>query len=191
VTSLDIESGQAAYNPYQQTASEARIKLRTEDEEKTLQLGKSVASSLQNKEVSEGDVIQIDSKSGQIMKMRENREAWQNKEAGISVTPDVVDVPTDEIQKEREFVSTMNIHQLDTIQAQQRARGGLSMFLEVVGSKSRTKSGKRRTSRFGSGSRKVKASSCLESYSWTRSTCWISRLSRSLTGRSRENFPLS
>jgi len=60
VKSLDIESGQSTYNPYQQSASEARISLKTEDEDKTLRLGKSVASSLQNKQVSEGDVIQIE-----------------------------------------------------------------------------------------------------------------------------------
>lgn len=128
VTTLDIESGQAAYNPYQQTASEAKITLRTQDEEKTLRLGKSVASSLQNKQVSEGDVIQIDAESGRIMKLGESRDAWENKSADISVSPDLVDLPTGEIKKEREFVSTLNIHEIDSLQAQQRARGGLSMF---------------------------------------------------------------
>ncbi|KXA93392.1 TATA box-binding protein [candidate division MSBL1 archaeon SCGC-AAA259E17] len=128
VTSLNIESSQAAYNPYQQAASEAQISLRTQDEEKTLRLGKSVASSLQNKQISEGDVIQIDAESGRIMKVGESREAWDKKEADISVTPNLVDVPAGEIRKEREFVSTLNIHQIDSIQARQRARGGLSLF---------------------------------------------------------------
>ncbi|KXB07160.1 TATA box-binding protein [candidate division MSBL1 archaeon SCGC-AAA382C18] len=129
VESLDIESGQSTYNPYQQQASEARIKLRTRDEEKTLRLGKSVASSLQNKQVSEGDVIQIDSESGQIMRVGQSREAWSGEDADISVSQELVDVPTGSIKKEREFTQTLNIHQLDLLQARQRARGGLSMFL--------------------------------------------------------------
>lgn len=125
VSSLNIESGQAAYNPYQQTASEAQITLRTQDEKKTLRLGKSVATSLQNKQISEGDVIQIDAETGRIMKVGESRDAWKGEEADISVSPDLVDVPTGEIKKEREFVSTLNIHQIDHLHAQ-RARGGLS-----------------------------------------------------------------
>ncbi len=126
VVSLDIQSAQAAYNPYQQTASEATISLRTQDEKKTLRLGKSVATSLQNKQISEGDVIQIDAETGRIMKIGESRDAWENKEADISVSPDLVDVPTGEIKKEREFVSTLNIHEVDTLHARQR--GGLSSF---------------------------------------------------------------
>lgn len=128
VVSLEIESGQAAYNPYQQSASEANISLRTQEEKKTLRLGKSVATSLQNKQISEGDVIQIDAETGRIMKVGQSRGAWNEEEADISVSPDLVDVPTGEIKKEKEFVSTLNIHQLDTIQARQRARGGLSLF---------------------------------------------------------------
>lgn len=128
VESLDIESSQGAYNPYQQTASEARLTLRTTDEKKTLRLGKSVASSLQNKQISEGDVIQVDAESGRIMRQGRSRNSWSDEDADISVSQELVDVPTGPIKKEREFVSTLNIHQLDTIQAQQRARGGLSML---------------------------------------------------------------
>lgn len=128
VTSLDIESGQASYNPYQQTPTEARLTLRTQDEDKTLRLGKSVAGSLQNKQVSQGDVVQIDAETGRIMKIGQSREAWDEEQADISVTTDLVDVPTGNIKKEREFVSTFNIHQLDQLQARQRARGGLSIF---------------------------------------------------------------
>ncbi|KXA96648.1 TATA box-binding protein, partial [candidate division MSBL1 archaeon SCGC-AAA259J03] len=75
VASLEIESGQTSYNPYQQTASEARVTLRTEEEKKTLRLGKSVASSLQSRRVSEGDVIQIDAETGRIMRLGQSREA--------------------------------------------------------------------------------------------------------------------
>lgn len=128
VVSLNIETGQAAYNPYQQTASEAKITLRTEDEEKTLRLGRSVASSLQNKQVSEGDVIQVDAETGRIMRVGQSRDAWSEESADISVSPDLVDLPTGDIKKEREFVSTLNIHQLDSLHAQQRARGGISML---------------------------------------------------------------
>lgn len=128
VTSLNIESGKAAYNPYQQAPSEAKITLRTQDEEKTLRLGKSVASSLQNKQVSEGDVIQVDSETGRIMRIGRSRDSWNEESADISVSAELVDVPTGKIKKEREFVSTLNIHQLDTLHAQQRARGGISMF---------------------------------------------------------------
>lgn len=128
VTSLDIQSGQAAYNPYQQTASEAQISLKTKDEQKNLRLGKSVASSLQNKQISEGDVIQIDAESGQIMRVGTSREAWDGEKADISVSPDLVDLPTGSIKKEREFVSTLNIHQIDSLHAQRKARGGLSLF---------------------------------------------------------------
>ncbi len=130
VTAMDIQSGQASPTPYQQQApASAQLTLRTKDEEKTLKLGKSVAASLQNKQVSEGDVIQVDAETGRIMRQGQSRDAWTGDEADISVSQDLVDVPTGDIKKEREFVSTLNIHQLDTIQARQRARGGLGMLL--------------------------------------------------------------
>ncbi|KXB01263.1 TATA box-binding protein [candidate division MSBL1 archaeon SCGC-AAA261F19] len=127
VASMKIETGQAAYNPYQRTASRAKITLRTKDEKKSLRLGSSVATSLQNQQVKEGDVIQIDAETGRIMKLGESRDSWKGEEADISVSPNLVDVPVGEIKKEREFVSTLNIHQIDSISARQ-ARGGLSLF---------------------------------------------------------------
>lgn len=127
ISSMDIETGQAAYSPYQQAPSGAKVTLRTQDEKKSLRLGSSVATSLQSQQVKEGDVIQIDAETGRIMKLGESREAWKGEEADISVSPNLVDVPAGDIKKEREFVSTLNIHQLDTLSAR-RAGGGLSLF---------------------------------------------------------------
>jgi len=130
VVSMDVQGGQSSPTPYQQQApASAQLTLRTEDEEKSLRLGKNVAASLQNKQISEGDVIQVDAESGEIMRQGQSRATWDGDSADISVSQDLVDLPTGDIKKEREFVSTLNIHQLDTIQAKQRARGGLGMLL--------------------------------------------------------------
>ncbi len=130
VVSMDVQGGQSSPTPYQQQApASAKLTLRTEDEEKSLRLGKNVGASLQNKQISEGDVIQVDAETGEIMRQGQSRASWDGDSADISVSQDLVDLPTGDIKKEREFVSTLNIHQLDTIQAKQRARGGLGMLL--------------------------------------------------------------
>lgn len=128
VASLDIRRGQAGLSPYQQAPSEARLTLKTQDKEKTLRLGRSVAASLQSQQVTEGSVIQIDAETGRVMNLGVSRDSWEKEEkADISVSPELVDVPTGSILKEREFVTTLNIHQLDSIAAR-RSAGGLSLF---------------------------------------------------------------
>ncbi|KXB03929.1 TATA box-binding protein [candidate division MSBL1 archaeon SCGC-AAA833F18] len=128
VKSLDIKTGQTGLNPYQQAPSEARITLGTKKEEKTLRLGRSVAASLQSQQVEEGSIIQIDAESGRVINLGVSRDAWEEeKKADISVSPELVDVPTGPIMREREFVSTLNIHQIDSVAAA-RSAGGLSLF---------------------------------------------------------------
>lgn len=128
VTSIDLKTGQTGLNPYQQAPSEAQVTLRTKDEEKSLRLGKSVAASLQSQQVDKGAVIQIDAETGRVMNLGVSRDSWEGENAAdISVSPELMDVPTGSILKEREFVTALTIHQLDSIAAS-RSAGGISLF---------------------------------------------------------------
>ncbi|MCJ7450700.1 MAG: RuvB-like domain-containing protein, partial [Candidatus Nanohaloarchaeota archaeon QJJ-9] len=121
VEEVDIQQGSGGMNPMQRKAAEASVTLSTKDESKTLRLGRNVATSLQNEGVREGDVVRIDSDSGKVNRLGNARDEWEGT-ADESVA-DLVDVPTGEVEKERDFTHTLTLHHMD--QANARRGGGL------------------------------------------------------------------
>lgn len=126
VKDINIESGRGTQmNPMaQQQPLAASLTLKTQDDERTLRLGRGVATSLQNEKIDAGDVIRIDSESGRVQRLGKAREDWET-EADVSVA-NLVSTPKGDVQKERDFSYTLTLHHLDKANAQAGRRGGLA-----------------------------------------------------------------
>jgi len=123
VTKLDINFRRHPYNPYQQIPVSAIIKLKTKSEEKTLEVDESVTEEMIAKGISEGDVIWIDANTGRVSKIGICSE--YSKRYDVSATR-VVPMPTGPVEKEKEFVYTVTLHDLDIMEA--RGRSLLSLL---------------------------------------------------------------
>ncbi|RLE80895.1 MAG: TATA box-binding protein [Thermoprotei archaeon] len=123
VTRLNIKYGKHPYNPYQQIPVGAAITLKTKMEERTFEVDELVTGELLAKGVSEGDVIWIDAESGRVTKVGRSKDYAPKYDIGGMR---VVEIPDGTIAKEREFVYTVTLHDLDVMHA--RSGSILSMI---------------------------------------------------------------
>jgi len=114
VKKLNIRYGKHPYNPYQQIPVGATLTLKTKMEEKTFEVDEYVTGELLSKGVSEGDVIWIDAESGRVTKVGRAKEYAPSYDIG---GVKAVDIPGGTISKEREFVYTVTLHDLDLMHA--------------------------------------------------------------------------
>ncbi len=117
VTDLEIKTGRHPYNPYQQVPIGAKLRLKTSNEERTFNVDETVAQELIVKGVSRGDVIWIDAETGRVTKLGRCTEAPEEVKYDIEAAPRVP-LPGGSIAKEREFVHTVTLHDLDETRAQ-------------------------------------------------------------------------
>ncbi len=126
VETVELQQGQGGMNPMQQRPAEASLKLSTEDDSRSLRLGRRVAASIQKEGIREGDVVRIDSESGKLQKLGKAQDDWKE---GKDVSADEpVPVPGGDVQKEREFTHTLTLHHMDLANANRGGGGLLSMF---------------------------------------------------------------
>ena len=116
VTELDIKTGRHPYNPYQQIPVGARIRLKTKVEEKTFNVDETVAMELATKGIQVGDVIWIDAETGRVTRLGRCEEAPEEHKYDIEVAHKVP-LPSGLISKEKEFIHTVTLHQLDVAYA--------------------------------------------------------------------------
>jgi len=116
VTDLEIKTGRHPYNPYQQVPVGARIKLKTRSDERSFNVDETVATELIVRGVSRGDVIWIDAETGRVTKVGRCTEAPEEMRYDIESVPRVP-LPGGPIAKEREFVHTVTLHDLDEMHA--------------------------------------------------------------------------
>ncbi len=126
VVDLDVQMTRHPYNPYQQVPKSAKITLKTRDEQKTLRTDETVAIELINKGVGIGDVIWIDAETGRVAKLGRCIEAPREEVYDIEAE-EKVPLPQGPILKDKEFVHTVTLHDLDVMQA--RSSGGLFSLL--------------------------------------------------------------
>ncbi len=126
VVDIDIEQGQGMNPMAQGGAMEASVTLETQDDSRNLRLGRRVAQQLQQENITRGDVIRIDSESGQVQRLGKAKEDWEDT-ADASVA-DLVPTPTGHVQQEKEFTHTLTLHHMDKVNAQ-RSGGGLAAML--------------------------------------------------------------
>jgi len=126
VLKLDIEKVPHPYNPYQQVPKSATIRLKTTKEEKQFKVDETFATSLLQQGVEPGDVIQIDADTGRIVKLGKTEKAIKQQKLDLS-TQQAIPVPTGPVMKEKEFVYTLSLHDLDLTSAR-RSTGFFSLF---------------------------------------------------------------
>ena len=126
VTDMNIDFTKHPYNPYQQIPRSVRITLKTKSEEKTLRADATVAYQLISQGVEMGDVIWIDAETGRVTKVGKCEEAPTIGTYDIT-SEEKVPMPRGPILKEKEFVHTVTLHNLDEMQT--RAGQGLLSLL--------------------------------------------------------------
>ena len=114
VERLEIKLGKHPYNPYQQIPVGATITLQTTDEKKTLSVDATITQELLARGVEEGDVIWIDAETGRVHKIGRSETAEKTYDVGVERT---VPIPKGSISKEKEFIHTVTLHDLDVMHA--------------------------------------------------------------------------
>ncbi len=126
VRNLNVKFTKHPYNPYYRVPESVTITLRTLDEEKTLEASAEIAEEIIGQDVRIGDVIQIDAETGRVIKLGVSKQA-ESKRYDIDVARGV-QVPSGPVLKEKEFVYTVTLHDLDVM----RVRSG-SIFSLLFG----------------------------------------------------------
>ena len=128
VTNVDITTAPHPYNPYQKVPESVRLTLKTTKEEKTIEAGETIAEQIIQQSISEGHIIQIDAETGRVANLGLSLESAKGKKYDVD-TRVKIPRPTGEVLKEKEFVYTLTLTDMDEINAQRRAGGGIfSMF---------------------------------------------------------------
>ncbi|RLG76482.1 MAG: TATA box-binding protein [Thermoprotei archaeon] len=125
VKNMKVAFKRHPYNPYYKVPSSAKITLATRDEEKTFTVDRDITLELLNKGVGIGDVIWIDSETGRITKIGKVRGFEKAKYYDLE-TEVLVEMPKGPILKEKEFIHTVTLHDLDVGMASRR--GIISIF---------------------------------------------------------------
>ena len=127
VTQLEVKTRKHPYNPYQEVPDHVIITLETKDDKRTFRAGASIASYIMGQGITVGDVITIDAETGRVSRVGRSEQAAEKYEiAGLDEKP--VPRPDGPVEKEKEFVYVMTLHDLDQLSAQSRSGGLLSLF---------------------------------------------------------------
>ncbi len=127
IKSINIQTKPHPYNPYQRVPDRVRITLKTTEEEKTIEAGSSIAQQIIQGGITEGDVIQIDAETGRVSHLGISLESQKSKDLDID-TSAKVPRPSGKILKDKEFVYTMTLNDLDNMTAKQRSGGFFSLL---------------------------------------------------------------
>ena len=107
-----IKVARSRLNPYSQVPVEAQITLMTKDEERTLSVGDEIAQQLVSLNVKKGDIIMIDAQTGQVIVEGKAKGFEGSKAYDIEVSR-VMEIPTGQVRKEKEIVTTLTLNDLD------------------------------------------------------------------------------
>ena len=112
-----------------------RLTLKTSDEEKSIEAGASIAQQIMQRDISEGHVVQIDAESGRVASLGLSLESTKGKTYDVD-TRQKIPRPAGTVLKEKEFVYTLTLADLDELNAKRRSGGGMfSMFFGGAESK--------------------------------------------------------
>jgi len=135
VTNVNIVTAPHPYNPYQKVPESVRLTLKTRDEEKTIEAGATIAQQIIQESISEGNVVQIDAETGRVANLGLSIESVKGKKYDVD-TRQKVPRPDGSVSKEKEFVYTLTLTDMDEINAKRRGGGGfLSLFFGASESK--------------------------------------------------------
>ena len=127
VRSVDIKTEPHPYNPYQQIPASATVTIATDKEEKKLSMDQDFALQFVQQGITEGDVIQIDVDGARVVKLGKAREYAKKEKLDLS-SARLLPTPTGTVFKNREFVYTLTLHQMDMLHARQAGGDIFSLF---------------------------------------------------------------
>ena len=104
--------------------------LKTSDMEAVYNLGTRMVDTIQKERITEGDVVSIDRGAGTIERLGRSQNRIRDFDATGSRTA-YVPCPEGELQKRREIVHTVPLHEIDVINS--RSRGFLALFSGETG----------------------------------------------------------
>lgn len=107
-----------------------KMTLRTTEMETEYDLGTKMIESLTKEKISAGDIITIDKSSGKISKLGRSFTRAKDYDAMGAATK-FVQCPEGELQKRREVVHVVSLHEMDVINS--RAQGFLALFSGETG----------------------------------------------------------
>lgn len=111
-------------------AKTGKLVLKTTEMEAEYDLGTKMIESLSKEKVQSGDVIAIDKASGKISKLGRSFARSQDYDAMGPMTR-LVQCPEGELQKRKEVVHTVSLHEIDVINS--RTQGFLALFAGDTG----------------------------------------------------------
>lgn len=107
-----------------------KITLKTTDMETVYELGAKMIESLQKEKVVAGDIITIDKASGRVTKLGTSFGRTSEFDA-MGPQTRFVQCPEGEVQKKKEVVHTLNLHEIDVVNS--RSQGFLALFSGETG----------------------------------------------------------
>jgi RuvB-like protein 2 len=107
-----------------------RLTLRTTEMETVYDLGTKMIDSLQKEKITSGDVITIDKASGKISKLGRSFTRSRDYDA-MGAQTRFVQCPEGELQKRKEVVHVVSLHEIDVINS--RSQGFLALFAGDTG----------------------------------------------------------
>jgi TBP-interacting protein len=129
LTGIDMRTAPHPYNPYQKVPESVKLTLKTTKQEKTIEAGASIAQQLMQQGITEGNVVQIDAETGRVASLGLSLESSKGKTYDVD-TSQKVPRPDGDVLKEKEFIYTLTLADMDEINARRRTGGGLfSMFM--------------------------------------------------------------
>merc|ERR1719356_1071723 len=125
-----FSSGSDKKKPKGGMEKKGRITLCTTDMETIYDLGTKMIAALSKEKVTAGDVITIDKASGKITKLGRSFSRSRDYDA-MGPQTRFVQCPEGELQKRKEVVHTVNLHEIDVINSRQQ--GFLALFAGDTG----------------------------------------------------------
>jgi TBP-interacting protein len=136
LTSVDIKTAPHPYNPYQKVPESVRLTLKTTEEEKSIEAGASIAQQIIKENLMEGSVVQIDAESGRVANLGLSLESSKGKAYDVD-TSQKIPRPSGQVLKDKEFVYTLTLADMDEINARNRFGGGGVFSLFMGGSQTK------------------------------------------------------
>ncbi|MEM0376657.1 MAG: RuvB-like domain-containing protein, partial [Thermofilum sp.] len=118
VEKMEVRYGKHPLNPYAEVPTGGVITLKTDKETRTLRVDANIIYQMLQRGITEGDVIWIDEETGRVARV--GRAKGYAGDYDIS-PKELVDVPSGPIYKEKEFVYTLTLHDLDEMQSRRES----------------------------------------------------------------------
>ena len=120
VVEIEIEQASNGSGP-----AFGKITLKTTEMETIFDLGSKMIQQIQQDQISAGDVVTIDKSSGKISLLGKSFARSKDYDA-MGANTRFVQCPDGELQKRKEVVHTVNLHEIDVINS--RSQGFLALF---------------------------------------------------------------